>query len=78
MKLSIKNRMPIPRIGLWIAFFFALGSIAVGQVRAAEDEYAAIRETLETCFTCRGPNGASTEAEFPILAGQHYFYLYVQ
>jgi cytochrome c553 len=78
MKLSIKNRMPIPRIGLWIAFFFALGSIAVGQVRAAEDEYAAIRETLETCFTCHGPNGASTEAEFPILAGQHFFYLYVQ
>ncbi len=46
--------------------------------RAAEDEYAAIRETLETCALCHGPNGASTEAEFPILAGQHLYYLYVQ
>lgn len=50
----------------------------MGQVRAAEDEYAAVREALETCFICHGPNGASTEAEFPILAGQHFFYLYVQ
>ena len=49
-----------------------------GPARAAEDEYAAVREMLETCFTCHGPNGASTEAEFPILAGQHFYYLYVQ
>ena len=70
--------MPVPRIGLWIAVFFALGSIVVGQARATEDQYAAVRETLGTCFTCHGPPGASTEAEFPILAGQHFFYLYVQ
>jgi cytochrome c553 len=70
--------MPVPRIGLWIAVFFALGSIVVGPARATEDRYAAVRETLGTCFTCHGPNGASTEAEFPILAGQHFFYLYVQ
>jgi len=70
--------MPVPRIGLWIAVFFALGSIVVGQARATEDQYAAVRETLGTCFACHGPNGASTEAEIPILAGQHFFYLYVQ
>ena len=70
--------MPVQRFGLWIAVSLAFGSIVVGQARAAEDEYAAVRETLETCFTCHGPNGASTEAEFPILAGQHFFYLYVQ
>ena len=78
MKRSFRNRMPVPRIGLWIAVFFALGSIVVGQARATEDQYAAVRETLGTCFTCHGPNGASTEAEIPILAGQHFFYLYVQ
>ncbi len=61
-----------------VAFCLALSSIVVGQAAAAEDEYAAVRETLETCFICHGPNGASTEAEFPILAGQHFYYLYVQ
>ncbi len=60
------------------ALCLVLGSVVVGQARAAEDDYAALRETLETCFTCHGPNGASTEAEFPILAGQHFYYLYVQ
>lgn len=45
---------------------------------AAEDEYAAVREQLETCFTCHGENGGSKDPKFPILAGQHMFYLYVQ
>ncbi len=61
-----------------LALGLVLVSGAAGQAVASEDEYAAVRETLETCFTCHGPNGASTEAEFPILAGQHFYYLYVQ
>ena len=76
MVASISNR---PRaIGLVVALALVLISGALGQARAAEDEYAGLRETLETCFSCHGPNGASTEAEFPILAGQHFYYLYVQ
>jgi cytochrome c553 len=42
------------------------------------DEYAAIRETIELCEGCHGKNGASTEGEFPVLAGQEFYYLYVQ
>ena len=43
------------------------------------DEYANIRDKLQVCFTCHGENGASTQiGKYPILAGQHYFYLYTQ
>ncbi len=65
----------------WLRAFalcFALGWGGSGPAQAAEDAYAAVRESLETCFLCHGPNGASTQAEFPILAGQHFYYLYVQ
>ena len=61
-----------------LAFGLVLVSGALGQAQAAEDAYAEQRDTLETCFACHGENGASTEAEFPILAGQHFYYLYVQ
>ena len=72
MMAAISTRLGALALGL------VLVSDASGQARAAEDAYAAQRETLETCFACHGPNGASTQAEFPILAGQHFFYLYVQ
>lgn len=52
--------------------------VAAGRAPLAQDEYAAVRDKLETCFTCHGPNGASTQPEFPILAGQEQYYLYVQ
>jgi len=70
--------MGVQRFGLWIAASLVLGSIVVAQARAAEDEYAAVRETLETCTVCHGENGASSQPEFPILAGQHLYFLYVQ
>jgi len=43
-----------------------------------QDKYASIRETLNTCFTCHGDKGASTIGTFPILAGQEFYYMYVQ
>ena len=46
---------------------------------AQSDEYAAVRERLATCVTCHGENGAAPiEPQFPILAGQEQYYLYVQ
>lgn len=45
---------------------------------ARADEFAAIRDKLDLCAACHGENGASAQAEFPILAGQHFYYLYVQ
>lgn len=43
-----------------------------------QDKYSSIRETLQTCFSCHGENGASTIGTFPILAGQEFYYMYVQ
>jgi cytochrome c553 len=45
---------------------------------AGADEYAAVRAKLETCAACHGPSGASTQPQYPILAGQQLYYLYVQ
>ena len=64
--------------GLWIAASLFLGLLVVRQAAAEEDKYAAIRETLDTCFTCHGPNGVSDDPQIPILAGQHMYYIYVQ
>lgn len=57
---------------------FALGLMVPGPAPAAEDEFAAVRDKLETCVACHGEKGASTKDEYPILAGQHLYYLYVQ
>jgi len=43
------------------------------------DEYAAVREKLKLCTTCHGPKGAKPQLpQYPILAGQEFYYLYVQ
>ena len=42
------------------------------------DEYAPVATEIFTCFDCHGVSGESADPEFPILAGQHYYYLYVQ
>ena len=48
-------------------------------VEAEEDEYAAaVRDKLQQCVACHGVSGASTQSQYPILAGQHQYYLYVQ
>lgn len=39
---------------------------------------AGIEQMVQPCFECHGENGASTESKYPILAGQHLYYLYVQ
>jgi len=53
---------------------------AENKTRAATNvsEYAPVAELLEQCASCHGEKGASTQPEFPILAGQHFYYLYVQ
>ncbi len=57
---------------------FVLGLVAHGQAAAQEDEYAAVRDKLETCFACHGESGTSADQQIPIIAGQHLYYLYVQ
>ena len=45
---------------------------------AADDEFAPVRDTLQTCYACHGERGAAPLPQNPILAGQEYYYLYVQ
>lgn len=61
----------------------ALVTIAIlgGTLQAAvaeDDTYAPIRAKLKTCTTCHGDKGASTLPQYPILAGQQMYYMYVQ
>jgi cytochrome c553 len=51
---------------------------APDQSMAQDDKYAAVKDKLQTCVACHGENGASTQPQYPILAGQHQYYLYVQ
>lgn len=53
--------------------------ISMQHALAQDDEYAAVRDQLQSCVACHGEKGAApTQAAYPILAGQHLHYLYVQ
>ena len=54
------------------------GNVISEENRIAEDKFASVRDKLQTCFVCHGENGASTQPTYPILAGQEFYYLYVQ
>lgn len=43
-----------------------------------EDEYADIQDKLQTCTACHGEKGVSVIPVNPILAGQEFYYMYVQ
>ena len=53
-------------------------TLCSSNVLSEEDKYASVRGTLQMCFTCHGENGASTITINPVLAGQQFYYLYVQ
>jgi len=44
----------------------------------ASNEFAAVEEIIGSCEVCHGELGASTQQQYPILAGQEFYYLYVQ
>jgi cytochrome c553 len=56
----------------------ALATLLLASPAAAQDEFAAIREVLQTCAACHAEDGASKIPENPVLAGQQYYYLYLQ
>ena len=41
-------------------------------------EYEPVLDELKQCVTCHGSNGVTLQPTFPILSGQHFYYLYVQ
>ena len=41
-------------------------------------EYQPVLSQIKQCVSCHGDNGATLQPTFPILSGQHFYYLYVQ
>ncbi len=60
-----------------ILFLFQPGGTAFASVDVL-DEYTAIEGLIKTCEVCHGALGASDQQQYPILAGQEFYYLYVQ
>lgn len=58
-----------------IAACFAVG---YGLASAQDDAKADVRERLAACFGCHGQDGVPADPQYPILAGQEFYYLYVQ
>jgi len=52
--------------------------LSLSTLAAADDEFAPVRATIQSCFACHGERGAAPLPQNPILAGQEYYYLYVQ
>lgn len=67
--------VPTFRRGLAVSLVFAALSM---QSASAADEAASIDEQLAVCAGCHGADGVPVDAETPILAGQQFYYLYVQ
>ena len=55
-----------------------LGSTVAQADNNSANEYAPVANILKTCEVCHGDQGASTQQQYPILAGQEFYYLYVQ
>ena len=53
----------------------ACSVIVLASGGALASESTAGKEKSKVCAACHGPEGNSTSAEFPRLAGQHYDYL---
>jgi len=57
----------------------AMATLLLASPASGQDEFASVRETIQTCTACHWDGGASPRVpENPILAGQQYYYLYLQ
>ena len=69
------------RLRSLLSFFalFGLNAMTLPHATAQDDEYANVRGQIESCVACHGEHGATPiQPSYPILAGQHLHYLYVQ
>ncbi len=61
------------RVRLLSVFSFVLFLVLPYPGRAAD-----IGETVKLCTACHGEDGRPSEADMPVIWGQHFYYLYVQ
>jgi cytochrome c553 len=60
---------------------FALAALVAATASQAQPDaakMAAVREKAQVCFGCHGPDGNSQSADYPILAGQSWRYIYIE
>lgn len=60
-----------------IVFLLQLASLTFAD-DAVLEEFTEIAGLIKTCEVCHGAFGASEQQQYPILAGQEFYYLYVQ
>jgi cytochrome c553 len=72
------TRMTTARTALLFAAILPALSLLCSRAVGADDEFAPVQTTLQACFACHGEHGAAPLPQNPILAGQEYYYLYVQ
>jgi len=54
-------------------------TVCYGEAVSGQDAGASLDAKLTLCASCHGPGGAAPiQAGYPILAGQHQYYIYVQ
>jgi cytochrome c553 len=56
----------------------ALAALLYARDASAEDAASGIEQKAQICSACHGPKGASTNEKYPVIAGQHQYYLYLQ
>jgi len=61
---------------LTFVLFFTASVFADDHNRS--DKYEPVRSKLQLCFTCHGQAGESPDPTYPLLAGQHLYYIYLQ
>ena len=64
------------KLALLILLTLAFALPARAQLDAAQ--MAAAREKAQVCFACHGPDGNSTNPDYPVLAGQTWRYIYIE
>jgi cytochrome c553 len=69
--------MHVMRLSLALATMLACAG-AFAQPPAAPVAGASVEANAQVCAGCHGPGGNSTDAQYPVLAGQNARYLYLQ
>jgi cytochrome c553 len=63
---------------LAVLMLLALAFVLPAQAQLDASQMAAARTKAQVCFACHGPDGNSTNPDYPILAGQTWRYIYIE
>lgn len=73
--LQIKTNFPCFKTGVLTILLVLSWNL---RANTDEAEYEPVLDQIRQCVACHGDNGVTLQTNFPILSGQHFYYLYVQ